>query len=430
MITKDQSVRFPARLFGTLKDPFPPDDNSIVSRNMVATRTRTGSAFPNWRKVIEQGGNATTGLTARWDTIKSNRIVGSETWFWTDNTGPFKSSLDGDAALCDVDISRVPKDPQLDTTFADNSARAKFYKKLRQEAVAMSGLTFLGELRETVHMIRRPASALWSKNLGYLDALGKAKRASPRSWTKRISGLWLEHSFGWQPLIHDISDAAAAFETLVTGKRRKIISGSYKDYKDSTSLLSSLDNTNGSPRAVNSVVNMKFDKVATLKEDCTVRYKGAIQARVGAPPVDPLVLYGFTVDEIVPTAWELLPWSFLVDYFTNIGDIITASVTSRADIAWTVKTVIQNTEYKGKLTYNLAKSVPAFTKGYTGSCSSPAEYEITSKRVSRSPGSSVPLPTFQMNLGLSDGQLFNIAALLGQARGLHPQQVRRRKYDL
>lgn len=428
MITKDQSLPFASRLFGALRDPFPPDDVSTIVRSYNCVRTRTGERMPHWKAVIDAGGNATTGLTAQWDSYKSNRIVGSESWYWTDNTGPFRSELDGDAALCDVDIARSAKNPQLSTTFADNSARAKFYKKLRKEAVAMSGPTFLGELGETVRMIKRPASALWSKNLGYLDALGKAKRASPKAWTKRISGLWLEHSFGWTPLISDISDAAAAFETLVTGKRRKIISGSFQDYADYSNTLGSLDNTNGSPRSVHNLVNMKFDKVAWLTEECTVRYKGAIKPRVGAPAVDPLVLYGFTPSEIVPTAWELLPWSFLIDYFTNIGDILTALVTSTADVAWTVKTVIQKTEYKGRLTYNPSKSTPAFTKNYQGSCSSPAEYVITSKRVTRSPGSSVPLPSFQMNLGLGNGQLFNCAALLGQARALHPQQVRPRRY--
>jgi hypothetical protein len=37
--------------------------------------------------------------------------------------------------------------------------------------------------------------------------------------------------------------------------------------------------------------------------------------------IDKPTVYGFRWGEFVPTLWNLLPWSFVVDYFTNVGAI-------------------------------------------------------------------------------------------------------------
>jgi hypothetical protein len=309
----------------------------------------------------------------------------------------------------------------MSITNAENRARAKWYSKLREIEVQFSAPTFFGELRQTLQQFRRPLAALHSHAHGYLDALSKAKRASPKHWVKTISGLWLEKVFGWDPLLHDIEDAYEAYQRalykLVTSR---VVSASYKDYADRTSSLTSVDRST-TLQNVNGVgIYTRWNGLLT--EYCQIRYKGRVDLDVEATKWDNLALFGFKPNEFIPTAWELLPWSFLADYFVNIGDILTASVTSTRGVAYANKTVRRSTFYQGSGVIDSAFSLAAVGAGFVGYCGgSLGKWELERKTVVRSSGSGVPMPTLQFSLGLSDKQLFNIAALLGQARALHPQ---------
>jgi hypothetical protein len=48
--------------------------------------------------------------------------------------------------------------------------------------------------------------------------------------------------------------------------------------------------------------------------------------------------YGASWRDILPTAWELIPYSFAVDYFTNIGDIVSAWSFGSKDLRWVSRT--------------------------------------------------------------------------------------------
>jgi hypothetical protein len=323
------------------------------------------------------------------------------------------------------DIKYGPNYLLADPAYADNQARVKFYRKLREQSVRFSAPTFLGELRETLHMIRRPANALYSKSKGYLDALDKAKRTNPKDWTKRLSGLWLEHSFGWLPLIHDAEDAQKALEALVTGNSRKtVVTGSYSDERDISNTLSGYERGDGSGSGV--VAFQKWRRFHYLHTKAIVRYKGKVTASTEMTKWDNWALFGFTPSELVPTAWELLPWSFLVDYFVNVGDVLSSAVTSSANVNFVNKTVIRQVTKGGRWLFDPVDSknswnIPSYTEQYHYSVEQSPEFENVTRHITRSSSNSVPLPTFMLNPGLSNGKLFNIAALLGQARALHQQ---------
>jgi hypothetical protein len=51
-------------------------------------------------------------------------------------------------------------------------------------------------------------------------------------------------------------------------------------------------------------------------------------------------LLGFRWEDFIPTVWELIPYSFLVDYFTNIGDVLSAWSHQDFGQRWACKTVI------------------------------------------------------------------------------------------
>jgi hypothetical protein len=426
MATLDLTTSFPSKSTGSRKlytGLFEPSShNSIVT----AVRTRTGTRLHNWHKIIEDGGNASTAMTAVWETTEGEP---ANAYVRTNNGGNKNEWCErrngGDVSMHNVDFTRHHFASSISATFVDNLARTRFYGRLREVNTQFSGLVALGELRETAKMLRKPAAALWDSAERYIDALRKRKRVNPKGWIKDASGLWLEHSFGWLPLINDCKDAVKAYSRISEKPRSKIISaGMKKSYDRSRELDGSWE---GNITRVNMQGGCCMYADARLYEHVAVRYKGKISARVVAPGWDNWALFGFTPREFLPAAWELLPWSFLVDYFTNVGDLITASCTSTSSVNFVNRTEIHFTDHQAKFLVDAeacrkndwagnAGKLEGFY-GSLGSC------RYTRRTVSRSPNSGIALPTFQASWDLSDGQLGNIAALLGQSRALHPQQV-------
>jgi len=215
--TKVSSISFPVKSVSSRQHSWEVVSGVVSSGVYTCTRTRVGSRLAKWKEIVAAGGNATTGLTAQWDTFDSGQPV-------KDCTVNLHSTLDGSTAthtmsgmvgVMNTDHSFTMYGPSLPVTETDNAARAKFYGKLYALRTSLQGGVVLGELRETLHMLKRPAAALWDKNFGYLSALRKAKRRDPKHWLKTAGGLWLEQSFGWQPLINDCKDAYKAYEKLV-----------------------------------------------------------------------------------------------------------------------------------------------------------------------------------------------------------------------
>lgn len=433
MPTKTTSITYPARSSGGYDySPGGGGVGPVVGSlgSFTFTRTRTGTALPNWRTIIAAGGNATTDMTARWDSgyVEPGHVT--MTYIGLPGNA---NALAGSDYVSFADPARTGSSPTscifmpapaISGTFSDNMARAKFYKALRKEAVQFSAPTFLGELRETIRMIKRPASALYGKSKGYLDAVSKEKRRDPKNWSRALGGLWLEHAFGWLPLINDGKEAAEALARLVTGGNRKsVISGSFSHLNDRTASLD--DYQKGYLNYVFLPVGFNRWRARNVfTETVVTRYKAKITKRVGMTTWDNMALFGFTPSELVPTAWELLPWSFLVDYFTNVGDILTSAVTETKDVAFINKTVITRAMLQGKLVPDADASRADFSiyckRALVSNLKEP-EWELHRKNVYRSSVTKVPIPTLTVKLDLGSGQLGNIAALLTQARALHPQ---------
>jgi len=392
------------------------------------SRIRDGVSNPRWREQIKNGQNATTTLTGTWDSCEAGGKGEAHFYGRAPGGQEVEFYFRGNYGVCQSCYSAVIPSFTLSTTTAQNRASAKFYKKLRTEAVQLSGPTFLGELRETARMLRRPAAALWSKNKGYLDRLTKEKRRNPKSWLQAAGGLWLEQSFGWAPLINDMKDAVEAFHRLQEPRFARGINGSYKDSRDTTSALPSPHNLSGPTLLAPSSFWVRFR--SQQAEWCVVKYKGALKAQTdGWTPWsrEAFDLFGFRPDEFIPTAWELLPWSFLADYFTNIGDILTAAVTDSSRIIFACQTIVRFTGRSTAIAFDWDKTKQAFSGYPLGVVyrGDPCPIQYSRKTVSRGSTSGVPLPRFQLSWDLGDGQLGNIAALLSQAQALHPQHTRR-----
>lgn len=378
----------------TTKTGSNPTITSVGSWFPVKTNWRTGSSNPKWREVVALGGNATHNLDAERFSID------------TDAKGHFVlTDRDGAGNLVqEKTFSGVAKEPSFgnvsgEFTDANNLALRLAFKRIADNRTSFQGQIFLGELRESIKMLTSPAKALRTGLSDYLSTAVKRGKASPRKARRKVvAETWLEYSFGWVPLLSDIAEAQKAyakhvnktFTTRITsrGNSSTTFYGATNRMGDNANSVPLLwDNTRVNTQSVQYIVGLKY---ATA---------GA------APDVSIAERAGFTFAQFVPTLWELLPWSFLVDYFTNIGDIINAGATDTSSVSWVCKTTKSSSVMKDLYSPDTTKSVGGRVISGTPS------YTATSHSyVTRRPGV-LTIPNFTVSLPSHPTQWINMAAL-------------------
>jgi hypothetical protein len=241
---------------------------------------------------------------------------------------------------------------------------------------------------------------------------------------KVAGGLWLENSFGWQPLLNDVKNAVEAYERLTNSPaNHRIISVGDTDSKDRRTEAASVGFGDGLTHPLGGVY-FKYILV-DAKESMIIRYKGGIIVSTEATKWDNAALFGFTPSEFVPTAWELLPWSFLIDYFSNIGDVLSAAVTRSSTVTFVNKTARSLVTLNGVLLPDSEATRTSLGASWSITGGGPAvPWSTQRKSITRSSGSGVPLPYIQFESGLNIGQMCNITALLTNFMGIHPQSPR------
>lgn len=430
MNTKVHDASFPVKsqTRNWLKNYAATPGYTVLTSVRTAYRNRSGSSCPNYKALIAAGENATTDLTAQWDTIDYTPMPFSRVALKRGD-GQYQQieytfEIEGDVILINSADTWTHYNPSVSIEKCDNLAKAKFYAAVRKLTTEMQGLIFLGELRETLHMLRSPAQGLQSLLGRYLNQVKQAKKRNPLGWMNELGQIWLEYSFGWLPFINDIGDAGRAWNHLIEQRKEKsarISVGAALSYDLTSSLLdrkrvgSTWKSFNGP--WLRTVIGM-------LREQHKVRYRGAVHTQVEAPTwQDQAEVVGFSTSQFIPTAWELLPWSFLADYFTNIGDLLDCSVTDLSRVTYVNRSTVRKTEFYGGIQVD-TKKTSEMTTGYDVillSSDSRSTCALKRKQVTRSKGTGITPPTFNFEFSLSDGQLGNIAALLSQAIGIHPQ---------
>lgn len=156
-------------------------------------------------------------------------------------------------------------------------------------------LTFLAEF----HKVKRMFENLLTRVLT-LDL--------PRNITS-LSSLWLEYRYGWRPLIYDaqsIGEALAELHSNNDKRRRNRVKGRViTEFQTSSSVDSTLTGScqQGVVHRTTIDTTWKFETRALVAGDIS------LQPFSFNPPL---------------TAWELVPYSFVIDWFLNVGQAIAA----------------------------------------------------------------------------------------------------------
>lgn len=319
----------------TSDQSFAPDSNITDVIRQSWTDGFSGFRDPNWRDNVRNHRNATTPYDG---TVRTWRARRGEFHSRETRDPPYYPfSFEIKSRVCDIEgvtggmpITGTP--PTEDAAVA-NAAVIGFLKKIRKTQRHFQGGVFLGEAREALHMLRNPAKSLRKRVGVYIDGLKKVPRKRLRN-PRYIADSYLEATFGWTPFISDIVSAS---EVL-----RKLGEHNFEDYSK-VSFRAQADTHVSHNYDINNWSNIRLhvETVRTVRNRTYVRYTGAVKVRsAGTPEVDRKLL-GFSWNEFVPTAWELLPWSFLMDYFSNIGDVIEAWTTCTSDLAWCNRTSVR-----------------------------------------------------------------------------------------
>lgn len=193
-------------------------------------------------------------------------------------------------------------------------ALSRAHSKLRDAIGARAqGLTGVAEWRQSADMIGdratqlfRAANNLRKGNLpGFARELGvKTKRRhskiSPKKVSKNAGGLWLEYWLGWAPLIGDIGNAVQVLQSAPPWDKIHGTGSCYKTFN-------------------NSVTYPYFVRIVD-SASTKVSVKLGAKVRCSNPNLFLANQLGFV--NPASTAWELVPLSFVVNWFVNVQEFL------------------------------------------------------------------------------------------------------------
>lgn len=248
--------------------------------------------------------------------------------------------------------TRVPFSDQnlgpdaLSTTNCANNCYSKFKAQLGETSTWANNLL---EARDSIDMIVSRATQLLkftnSLRKGHFGAAAnvltgskgpKKRRPLPvRERAKTPANTWLEYHFGWSPLIQDIHSAMETLTSTDFGGQK-------------------LQARCTEPFAIYNRVNSNGWVVQN-------QY-GSLSVKMGAHALvsNPNAFLANQVGLLNPlsVAWEAVPFSFVVDWFTNVGDVL-ASMTDFVGV--TLSNQYTTTFQRGTLDYvSLTITPPRF----------------------------------------------------------------------
>jgi hypothetical protein len=271
-----------------------------------------------------------------------------------------------------------PDDPYKGNVFA--SSLTKALNGLNKDSLQTGA--DLGEGRETLGMIASNASqiarALLAARQGNWGAipgiLGMNRRDVLNG--KFLSNQWLQYQYGWKPLFGSLHDSVEKFMSPANPTPQLLISKGFAGHESTVTKNSLFDNS-----------------VSTLS--IKQQAKTVLIAEIARPGLRKAAEWGLVNPASV--AWELVPFSFVVDWFVPVGNVLSAA-TDTAGL--TFKAGYSNTKTTNTWTY----TGPSYSNSQSYSqngrirtdtqARSPAKYQEKSWSFSRIPLFGFPTPQF------------------------------------
>lgn len=327
--------------------------------------TKTGASLPDWRDRIAKKLDATTPYSLDAYKVVKTR-TGSYSASGTLYNVPNVQEVTGLMGPIDGNFSHLI----TDGVAAESIALTSLYKKVNAQISHTNVPKALVEFGDVIRQFGKPAEAILKLTQHHLNRLYLQKRGvgglkfnSP-SYLRAVADTYLEYAFGLAPLINDTRAVAEAFgrfawETDPDNTRLPPIKlvgrGSHTVSKVTHNTFSAL----GSNIVINSTT--KTSTKARVQYVCG--YNSFLTSTPGSKERLNELL-GFRPESWVPAVWEAVPWSWLVDYFTNIGEMLDGVEASKVAPTWISKTVSTVTEIEYAENFDPASTLRALTYAY------------------------------------------------------------------
>lgn len=339
---------------------------TIVKNNVSATWTDYKSGFinPAWESMVKNGVDASTAY--RRVGVSLHRVKGHFKEVVVRNAPAQKYTGTQEIAFIDDPFSGFSapamNDPALligQAASAANRCSILFYNRVADALRAFSVPIFLGEFHDLIALGLNPLRSIANLTRALrqkADSLRRIYATRPVKLSKALAELWLEYRLAIVPLQHDVVAFGEAMEMFFNSRAdAKVISATCTDRPTATILY--LNPTWRGYTCSGQLISRPVKSVKIIGCLDLRPIKGKDYGKVSKSATD---AFGTSIREFFPTIWELIPLSFVVDYFTNIGKLLTASSYQNVKLNWAV------TDYRLSVQYQRTISLPSrhFVSGY------------------------------------------------------------------
>lgn len=188
------------------------------------------------------------------------------------------------------------------------------------------GLVGIGELKRTLATIRNPLSSIAQ----YLSRWRFVPIRNGRKLVVRdgkgllpsVTNQYLELYYGLMPTVHDIEHYLEAYINSGTNPLRETARGRVVSLDERVEVVTG-------NRSIPVGGDSGFDMKRTVKTELMAR-SGILYTPT---PNGLQKALGLRWGDVLPSAYELVPWSFFIDYFSNLGTLIEA-LSPRAGVSY------------------------------------------------------------------------------------------------
>lgn len=262
----------------------------------------------------------------------------------------------------------------------------------------------LGTLNRTLGMLRRPMSSLQDLLLMMAGEVKRRRRKKSSVYALVPGQVWLEYRYGVRPAVSDIAHITAMVENQLSSPYggRRVVRTSRREVQNFTGHAVA----SGYPGCDILVETATFQKDVSVSSG--IIYELLVDSASGHVAKE----IGSRITDLPATLWELVPWSFVADWFVNVGDwirAVTPDPSVRVLGSWTTEVHKSVNSFSGCKWQKYISTAPATT--YQGSFTPPV---ITTLKVKRTANPSLPTtPVWRGNTLSIQNQVTGLALLHG-----------------
>jgi hypothetical protein len=315
---------------------------------LTESLVRSLASDPKWHEKVASFRDAT--LPYRYYASLAKVSQSPVNWVWTyclgtPNKKSVRATLDGYPLIQGLYAYRLQAPAFGERAVLDSACKLDFLAKVRETESPFQSIPFFGELKETIDMVRHPLKGILKHTRKYARSVSNLRRLpglvqKSDRFAEILNSAYLQWTYGVAPLFGDIESIKQAVENLMEKPEVTRISVSKKGETNAKCLYNATTTEYSG--------NLVFQQIGMARSLYNVRISGALRAEFTGPKIEHMLQQvSFNLRDFVPSMYELLPHSFLVDYFSTTGKVLGGLFTSTKNLIYASKSTKLTTELVG-----------------------------------------------------------------------------------